>query len=112
MFLMSVFLSAITFNPGLAGREPGHPSEGIIQGQFISPDATNCKPGAICASATFNTNGCFFNNFWNGSKGGTPLTIDVTQTGGNGSKVYVYWINATSKTIGINGSAQAKYYCP
>jgi len=109
MFL-SLLLSAITMNPAFAPSMHA-PTEGIIQAQSLSPDSS-CKPGAICASTTFNRNGCFFNNFWNGNKGGTPLTIDVTQTGNNGSKVYVYWVNATNKTIGIAGSAQAKYYCP
>ena len=109
MFL-SLLFSALTLNPAIAPRMHA-PTEGIVQAQVLSPDSS-CKPGAICASTTFYTNGCFFNNFWNSSKGGTPLTIDVTQTGGNGSKVYVYWINSTNKTIGITGNAQAKYYCP
>lgn len=111
MFLLSVLLSAITFNPAMPPHEATGATEGYIQAASISPDNT-CKPGAICASTTFNKNGCFFNNFWNSSKGGTPLTIDVTQTGGSGSKVYVYWVNATNTTISITGSAQAKYYCP
>ncbi len=109
MFLMSVLLSAISFNamtPSLAGV----PTEGYISANVISPDKT-CKPGAICASFTFNHNGCFFNNFWNNSKGGTPLAIDVTQTGPNGSKTYVYWVNNTNTSIAIKGQAYAKYYC-
>ena len=106
MFL-SLLLAVSTFNPAVAGG----PTEGFLSASPISPDST-CKPGKICASQTFNLNGCFFNNFWNNSKGGTPLTIDVTQTGGNGSKVYVYWINATDTTISIKGNATAKYYCP
>jgi hypothetical protein len=110
MFL-SLLLAAATFNPAIAPRTHTGPIEGFITAPSISPDS-NCGPGKICASTTFNTNGCFFNNFWNGSKGGTPLTIDVTQTGGNGSKVYIYWVNATNKTISIAGNAQAKYYCP
>src|SRR5580704_582790 len=110
MFL-SLLLSAVTLNPAMAGSFHGTPTEGYIAARSISPD-NNCKPGAICASTTFNVNGCFFNNFWNGNKGGTPLTIDVTQTGGSGSKVYVYWVNATNKTISIAGNAQAKYFCP
>ena len=75
---------------------------------------TKCASPAISApiAPTFNRNGCFFNNFWNSSKGGTPLTIDVTQTGGSGSPVYVYWVNATNLDISITGNAQAKYYCP
>jgi len=110
MFLMSVLLSAITFAPAMAPRAAG-PTEGFITARAISPDAT-CKPGEICASYTFNKNGCFFNNFWNKTNGGTPLTIDVTQTGGSGSNVYIYWVNATSKNIAIAGKgAMAKYYC-
>jgi hypothetical protein len=108
MFL-SLLLSAITFNPAVplaAG-----PAEGIIAAQAISPDKT-CKPGAICASYTFNRNGCFFNNYWvKNVKGGTPLAIDITQTGSNGSAVYVYWVNNTNTNIGITGMAYAKYYC-
>ena len=57
-------------------------------------------------------NGCLVNNFWNSSKGGTPLTIDVTETGKNGSKVYVYWVNATNATIKITSMASANYYYP
>jgi len=111
MFL-SLLLSAVTFNPAMMPHQTTGPTEGYIVARSISPDAT-CKPGQICASYTFNRNGCFFNNFWNKTNGGTPLTIDVTQTGGNGSKVYVYWINATNNNIGISGSgASAKYYCP
>jgi hypothetical protein len=109
MILMSLLLAALTFNPPMAPHAA--PTQGYIQSDSISPDNTNCKPGVICASATINNlAGCFINNFYNGSKGGTPLTIDVTQTGG--SKVYVYWVNATNKTITIFGNAQAKYYCP
>jgi hypothetical protein len=111
MFL-SLLLSAITLNPAMAPQMSTGPTEGFISAPVISPDNSSCKPGAICASTTFNRNGCFFNNFWNGSKGGTPLTINITQTGSNGSKVYVYWVNATNKTIGIKGNAQAKFYCP
>jgi hypothetical protein len=110
MFLMSVLLSAITFNPAFAS----HPAtSGYIQGDVISPDST-CAPGAICAKKSMPSpvNGCFFNNFWNNSKGGTPLTIDVTETGGNGSPVYVYWVNATNLSITIKDKAYAKFYCP
>jgi hypothetical protein len=113
MILMSLLLASLTFNPAMAPRGVVGPVEGTVQAPAISPDAM-CKPGAICASARLpvNRNGCYVNNFYNGSQGGTPLTIDVTQTGGNGSKVYLYWVNATSTTIKIYGSAQAKYYCP
>jgi hypothetical protein len=110
MFLMSVLLSVITLSPAMAPRAAMGPTEGFIRANAISPDAT-CQPGAICASATFTRNGCFFNNFWNSSEGGTPLTLDITQTGSNGSKVYVYWVNATSTAISIKKQAAAKYYC-
>jgi len=92
-------------HPAMAG------TSGTIQGRVISPDFT-CKPGAICASHTFHTNGCYFNNMWNNSTGGTPLTVDVTETGKSGSNVYVYWVNATNQTIAIKGTANANFYCP
>lgn len=113
MILMSLLLAAVTFNPAMAPRAGIAPAEGSVQANVISPDKT-CKPGDICASAHLpvNRNGCYVNNFWNGSVGGTPLTIDVTQTGPNGSTVYIYWVNATNKNIGITGNAMAKYYCP
>ena len=114
MFLMSVLLSAITFNPAMsAPRVSTTPVSGYVQGDVISPDST-CKPGAICAKSAMKTprNGCFFNNVWNSSAGGTPLTLDVTETGKNGSPVYVYWVNATNLTISINGKAYANFYCP
>jgi hypothetical protein len=111
MFLLSVLLSAITFNPVMAGQ--GMTLSGVVEANPIQPDAM-CKPGGICASARLpvNRNGCHVNNFWNGSKGGTPLTIDITETGGNGSKVFVYWVNATNKIITITGMASANFYCP
>jgi hypothetical protein len=111
MFLMPVLLSAITFNPAMMPRNAAPGRTGRIYADAISPDKT-CKSGAICASTTFNTNGCFFNNFWNNNTGGTPLTIDVTETGGSGAKVYVYWVNATSQNIGIKNKASANFYCP
>ncbi len=111
MFLMSVLLSAVTFNPAMAPGPATGPSEGYISAPALAADKT-CKPGAICASVTVNRNGCFFNNFWvKNSKGGTPLAIDVTQTGPNGSPVYVYWVNNTNTNIGITGKAYAKFYC-
>lgn len=111
MFLMSVLLSVITLNPAIAPHSV--PVSGEMSAPSISPDFA-CKPGGICASQQLpvNRNGCYVNNFWNSTKGGTPLTIDVTETGSNGSKVYVYWVNATNKTITITGSAHAKFYCP
>jgi hypothetical protein len=112
MFLLSVLLSAITFNPAMAAPRMGSIS-GTVDANPIEPDAT-CKPGKICASQRLpvNRNGCLVNNFWNSSKGGTPLTIDVTETGKNGSKVFVYWVNATNTTITITKMASANYYCP
>lgn len=109
MFLMSVLLAAVTFNPAIAPRPA---TEGIVQAQAISPDSS-CAPGAICAKALMPSprNGCFFNNFWNGVVGGTPLTVNVTQTGPGGHPVYIYWVNATNKTIVITGKAAAKFYC-
>ena len=112
MILMPFLLAAVTLNPLVAQRASLGPAEGIVQGATISPDHS-CKPGDICASGTLpNRNGCYANNFWNNNAGGTPLTIDITQTGSNGSKVYIYWVNATNKTISIKGNATAKYYCP
>jgi hypothetical protein len=113
MFLISVLLSAITFNPALAPNASMGSVSGTVQADVISPDST-CKPGAICAKTVMTNprNGCFFNNFWNNNKGGTPLTVDVTETGSNGSPVYIYWVNATSLNIGIKGTANANFYCP
>ncbi len=110
MIFLSFLLAAVTFNPLMAPHAT-LATEGYVQGKVISPDAS-CKPGKICASKTFNRNGCFFNNFWNNSTGGTPLAIDVTQTGANGSNVYIYWVNNTDTTIAIKNNATAKYYCP
>lgn len=111
MFLISLILAALTFSPAIAPH-PAGVTEGMLSARAISPDAT-CKPGAICASTTFHTNGCFFNNFWQkGVKGGTPLALDVTQTGSNGSPVYIYWVNNTNKDIGITGNVYLKFYCP
>ena len=114
MFLMSVLLSAITFNPALPARDVHGSGAGTIHANVVSPDAT-CKPGKICASATMKNprNGCYFNNVSSSaSGGGTPLTVDVTETGSNGSPVYIYWVNATDLTIKITGTANANFYCP
>jgi hypothetical protein len=108
---MSLLLSVITLNPAMAPPSAMGASEGYITANAISPDST-CKPGAICASHKFNRNGCFFNNFWNSNNGGTPLAIDVTETGGNGSPVYIYWVNNTDKNISITNKATVNYYCP
>jgi hypothetical protein len=112
MFFLSLLLSAITFNPAMAAQ-PMTPLSGSVQGNAISPDAL-CKGGAICAynRLPINRNGCHVNNVWNSTVGGTPLTIDVTETGANGSKVWIYWVNATSQTIHITKNASANYYCP
>jgi hypothetical protein len=113
MILTSLLLAAATFNPAMMPRgAAATPTEGFIRSDIV-PDAT-CKPGGICASKTLNGNWnhCFFANFWNKSAGGgTPLTIDVTDTDGQGSPVYVYWVNATNRNIGISGNAMAKYFC-
>lgn len=113
MFLMSVLLSAITLNPAMEPPRIG-PTSGMVEGAVISPDKA-CKPGDICAKGTMPKpyqNGCFFNNFWNANHGGTPLTVNVTESGKNGKPVYVYWVNATNLTISIKGTAQANFYCP
>jgi hypothetical protein len=111
MLLVSLLLSVITLNPAMTPPLAMGASNGYVQASPISPDST-CKPGAICASHKFNRNGCFFNNVWNNKYGGTPLAIDVTQTDGNGSTVWIYWVNNTNKNISIIGSATVKYYCP
>lgn len=112
MFFLSLLLSAITFNPAMAAQAMT-PLSGSVQGNPIAPDAM-CMGGMICASARLpiNRNGCHVNNVWNSTVGGTPLTIDVTETGNNGSKVFIYWVNATSTTIKITKNASANYYCP
>jgi hypothetical protein len=111
MILMSLLLAALTFAPAMAPHPLGA-TEGIIQARAASPDAT-CPPGGICASTTVHRNACFYSNFWQkGVVGGTPLTIDVTQTGPQGSPTYLYWVNATNKNITITGgSTQAKFVC-
>ena len=111
MFLLSVLLSAITFEPAMQQHAPMMGARtGVIQSDMM-PDSS-CKPGAICASSkTTLGKGCFFNNYWKkNNTGGTPLTIDVTETGS--STTWVYWVNATNQTIGITGKASANYYCP
>jgi hypothetical protein len=111
MFLTSLLLSVVTLNPAmLPPRADAGAREGYIMAGPVSPDKT-CKPGDICASKTVTMNGCFYVNFWNSTNGGTPLAIDVTQTGNNGSKTYIYWVNNTNKNIVITGNAMAKYYC-
>ncbi len=110
MILMSLLLAALSFAPAMAPHPLGA-NEGFVQARAVSPDS-NCAPGAICASTTLHQNSCFYSNFYNGSVGGTPLTIDVTQTGGSGSPTYIYWVNATNKTIKIlGGTAKAKFVC-
>jgi hypothetical protein len=109
VILISLILAALTFNPAIAPH-PSGVTEGYLNARPIQPDFT-CAPGAICASSKFHTNGCYFNNFYNGSVGGTPLAVNVTQTGPQGSVVYVYWINNTNKTLKIISMASAKFYC-
>lgn len=110
MFLLSVLLSTVSFAPAVQPHAPMGVRTGVIQSDMM-PDSS-CKPGAICASKkTTLGKGCFFNNLWKkGNTGGTPLTIDVTETGS--STTWVYWVNATNQTIGITGNASANYYCP
>ncbi|MFY9740007.1 MAG: hypothetical protein WAK11_13310 [Candidatus Cybelea sp.] len=109
---MSLLLSVITLNPAMAPASMTGFTQGYVQASPISPDST-CKPGAICAwKKNFTRNGCFFNNFWNNSTGGTPLAIDITETGPNGSPVYIYWVNNTSTNVLITGKASANFYCP
>jgi hypothetical protein len=112
VILISLILAALTFSPAVAPRAAHIPIEGYLQASAISPDST-CKPGAICAHTTFNVNGCFYNNFWvKNVKGGTPLALDVTETGGTGTTVHIYWVNNTSTNIAITGAAYLHYYCP
>jgi hypothetical protein len=113
MILTSFLLAAVTFSPAITPATPSHHmTEGTIEARAISPDAT-CAPGHICASTTLTGgfNGCFFHNFYNGKVGGTPLTLNVTDTGSNGAAVYLYWVNATTKTITILSHAKADYVC-
>lgn len=102
MILASLVLAVVTFNPAFPPHQT--PNEEMVGARTVSPDGT-CKPGVVCAmiTVTGQHNNCFFNNVDNGVKGGTPLTIDVTLTGPQGSPVYVYWVNATSTNITING---------
>jgi hypothetical protein len=113
VILTSFILAALTFNPALAPASDSGVIAGTIQADSISPDFT-CKPGAICAKKSMPSprNGCFFNNFYNGSEGGTPLTVNVTETGSNHSAVFIYWVNATNMALTIKGKATANYYCP
>lgn len=111
MILISLILAALTFGPAIAPH-PSGATEGFLSARPISPDFS-CAPGAICASTTHNRNGCYYNNYWvKGSQGGTPLAIDVTQTGPQGSPTYLYWVNNTNKTIKITSFASLKFYCP
>ena len=110
MLLIPILLSAITFAPPMAQHGAAvTPTEGLIMSRPLAK--TTCAPGAICASTTFNRNGCFFNNYYNGTVGGTPLAIDVTQTGPQGSNVYIYWVNNLNKNIVIKSAAYVKFYC-
>lgn len=108
MLLIPMLLSAITFAP-MAQHGTVAPAEGLLRAQSLAK--STCAPGDICASTTFNRNGCFFNNYYNGTVGGTPLAIDVTQTGPQGSNTYIYWVNNTNKNIVIKSAAYVKFYC-
>ena len=103
-----MLLSAITFAP-MAQHGAAAPAEGVMMSRPLAK--TTCAPGDICATQTLNRNGCFFNNYYNGTVGGTPLAIDVTQTGPQGSPTYIYWVNNTNKNIVIKSYAYVKYYC-
>ncbi len=109
MILLSLLL-AVTLGPAFSAH-PANFVEGAIQARPLANETT-CKPGHICASAKTTLHGCFVVNFWNGTTGGTPLAIDITQTGSAGTTTWVYWVNNTNQNIGITGNAQAKYYCP
>ncbi|MBV9700806.1 MAG: hypothetical protein JO078_11865 [Candidatus Eremiobacteraeota bacterium] len=109
MLLIPMLLSAITFAPMASHAGTVTPTEGLLRAQSLAK--STCAPGDICASTTFNRNGCFFNNYYNGTVGGTPLAIDVTQTGPQGSNTYIYWVNNTNKNIVIKSAAYVKFYC-
>jgi hypothetical protein len=111
MLLTSLLLSVITLNPAMAPPSATGYITGYITADAISPDSV-CKPGDICASTKIKRNGCFFNNLWNSSYGGTPLAVNVSETGSNGSTVWVYWVNNTNKNISITNKASANFYCP
>lgn len=110
MFLFSLILSAITFAPAMASHVFPTVRSGVIFADAISPDKS-CAPGKICASLKTNIGkGCFVNNLYKkGSYGGTPLAINITETGS--STTFIYWVNDTDTTIGITGKASANYYC-
>jgi hypothetical protein len=86
--------------------------EGFVQAQPLASESP-CRPAHICAALkTTKLHGCYVVNFDNGANGGTPLALDVTQSGSSGSETYVYWINNYYKDVQIYGYATAKYYCP
>lgn len=113
MFFASLLLSVVSFAPALAPHAGAHNYvEGFMQARPLAGETT-CHPGHICASLqTTQLHGCFVVNFDNGTNGGTPLAIDVTQSGPAGSTTTVYWINNYFKDVQISGNATAKYYCP
>jgi hypothetical protein len=111
MFLASLLLSVVSFAPAFAP----HPAAASYVEGFVRTQAseTTCHPGHICASVqTTKLHGCYVVNFANNSNGGTPLAIDVTESGAYGTTTTVYWINNYNKDVQINGQATAKYYCP
>ena len=109
MFLMSLLLSVATFNPAMLPQQGAIKSQGVIYGNIMPDAQTSCKPGYICASKTVKGKGCFYVNYMNSNNGGTPLTIDVTET--NTNQTYVYWVNTYYKAISIKGNAMANFYC-
>lgn len=97
--------------PAMAPHDFAVARTGTIYGSPISPDSS-CKPGKICASAKKAVGkGCYFNNYYKKNVvGGTPLAVNVSETGS--STDFVYWVNDTDLTIGITKMASANYYCP
>ena len=111
MLIASLLLSVVSFTPAFAS----HPASARYAEGFAQTNAseTTCHPGHICATLqTTKLHGCFVVNFANGTNGGTPLAVDVTQTGAAGTTTTLYWINNSNKDVQINGLATAKYYCP
>ena len=111
MLLMSLLLSVITLNPAMARRRRVSRMDTFKPAQSLRTALASPAP-SVPHLQNFNRNGCFFNNFWNNSNGGTPLAIDITETGSNGSPVYIYWVNNTNTNIMITGKATANFYCP
>lgn len=111
MLLASLLLSVVSFTPGFAQHPAAH---NYVEGFVQTPASeTTCHPNHICATLqTTKLHGCFVVNFANSGNGGTPLAIDVTQSGAAGTTTTIYWINNYNKDVQIAGQATAKYYCP